>query len=413
MEVDNTMSLKRTTTLMGAVILALTASMPAAAQNLKGLQLFAPAEVTPYGQVKGPPAAEGFFFTWDNLRWSISNPEIASIGLANGARIVDVGIGVPPDYSIEVGRNVLQTNGMDTGALEAFSVSGDRFEVGRIIDDHGWMVSTYHLKPQAQYLYGSDVGVIFNDPQGLLIKLMALAGDPPPDPPYTVLEQPVVFSDIVAKNSVETWSVELMYIKRSRQMHRGGFFEFFGGLRYMEFDELFWVEGSGPGVIAGEDGPGQLEYLDSLNDSNWNTQADNHIFGPQVGLRWFNKWGRWMISTEGRFLAGYNSQTIRQHGALGTKAAIEAPNNGYPANGFNSRVHIDEFSPCGELRAELRWQATRAVSLRAGWTGVWINNIARPSNMINYEVPLMGINTGFNRQDVFINGVTLGVDINR
>ena len=80
---------------------------------------------------------------------------------------------------------------------------------------------------------------------------------------------------------------------------------------------------------------------------------------------------------------------------------------------FNSIRHIDEWSPVAELRAELRFQVTRSVSLRAGWTGTWVDGIARPSNMVNYEVAYMGINGNGNRQDVFINGLTLGIDVNR
>jgi len=43
---------------------------------------------------------------------------------------------------------------------------------------------------------------------------------------------------------------------------------------------------------------------------------------------------------------------------------------------------------------------------------MWVDAIARPSNMIVYEVPGMGINPAHNRQDVFVNGVNWGVDVN-
>ena len=33
--------------------------------------------------------------------------------------------------------------------------------------------------------------------------------------------------------------------------------------------------------------------------------------------------------------------------------------------------------------------------------------------MVNYEVAYMGINGAGNHQDVFINGLTLGIDVNR
>jgi hypothetical protein len=66
-----------------------------------------------------------------------------------------------------------------------------------------------------------------------------------------------------------------------------------------------------------------------------------------------------------------------------------------------------------ELRAGLRYKLTRAIDVGAGWTGIWVADVARPSSMINYEVPSMGILTEFNRQDVFIHGVSFTVTINR
>ncbi len=80
---------------------------------------------------------------------------------------------------------------------------------------------------------------------------------------------------------------------------------------------------------------------------------------------------------------------------------------------FTHADHIQEFTPAVELRAEAWYQLTRAVSVRAGWTGLWMDNIARSSNMINYQVPGMGIRSQFNRQDVFVHGWNLGLIVNR
>ena len=41
------------------------------------------------------------------------------------------------------------------------------------------------------------------------------------------------------------------------------------------------------------------------------------MVGPQIGLRWFKKQGRWMFTTEGRFLAGMNCQNISQQVDIG------------------------------------------------------------------------------------------------
>jgi len=41
------------------------------------------------------------------------------------------------------------------------------------------------------------------------------------------------------------------------------------------------------------------------------------------------------------------------------------------------------------------------------------DGIARSSNMINYTLPMMGINLDNNRQDLFIHGLNVGITINR
>jgi hypothetical protein len=334
------MLIKRTILWLGTVSLILAVGLPALAQDLAGLQLFAPVEASPYGG--GAKPKDGFFFVWDGLRWYTSKPDIATVKFE----------GLP--------------NPFDTGIMRSFSRSGDRFELGRIRGQHGWMVDILHVKPQTQYLY---------------------------------------LTGVKARNSVSTWSVELMYIHRSKQRHHGGSFEWFAGMRYMELDEDFNVDVEGlegvEGVEGeeGEEGEEDVEGVDAVegvDSANLYTRAENHITGPQVGLRWFRKRGRWMLSTEGRFFAGYNSQIIRQQGALGDIAR-----------------QVDEWSPCAELRAGVRFQATRSVSFRVGWTGTWLDNIARSSNMVNYEFPTTDAIGNGRRQDVFIHGLTIGIDINR
>ena len=79
-------------------------------------------------------------------------------------------------------------------------------------------------------------------------------------------------------------------------------------------------------------------------------------------------------------------------------------------------THVEyarELSPAVELRVEGRYQITRAISFHAGWTGMWMDGIARASSMVDYTVPAMGIDMSDNRQSLFVNGLTLGFDVNR
>ena len=127
----------------------------------------------------------------------------------------------------------------------------------------------------------------------------------------------------------------------------------------------------------------------------------------------------------------YNAQSLRQ---TGTIASELNPNTGLlnepslpghipeanvplalEATSFMHTRHKNEFTPGVELRLNLEWQWTRNISFGAGWTGLWMDNIARSSNLIDYQFgtsSLMGILADNNRQDVFMHGFNFGVLVN-
>ena len=82
------------------------------------------------------------------------------------------------------------------------------------------------------------------------------------------------------------------------------------------------------------------------------------------------------------------------------------------ATTFATSVHLTEFTPLVEFRAEAHVQMTRLISLKAGWTGMFMDNVARASDMVLYEVPALGILTNNNKQPVFMQGFNIGVELN-
>ncbi|HYW78446.1 MAG TPA: hypothetical protein VE890_02680, partial [Thermoguttaceae bacterium] len=118
----------------------------------------------------------------------------------------------------------------------------------------------------------------------------------------------------------------------------------------------------------------------------------------------------------------FNAQSVRQSGTLGselnpilTDRGVGEPDLMLPTD-FNHSARMWEWSPAVELRVEGIYQLTRAVSFRAGWTGLWIDGIARSSSMVDYSLGVnstMGILADRNNQDVFMHGWTIGFDINR
>ena len=411
---------------VGCLILVMAAG--AMADDIREMRLFGPPNVSPYGD--GPEPAEGFFFTFDGLYWWISTPEKTPIGFPDLTRNVYFG---PNDTDM-----VVQSNTHDTGFIKNFDTDGNRYEVGRIIDRWGWFVSHYNLSGQGTYDTLHDVDMVFVDdafgPAGSRL-LEGWYVDDPVAGTAVLRDLPVTFDEIDVVNRVEHWSVELNAVYRTRRKHHGGFFEFFAGCRYPEFDEEFKVDAigatlTGDSIDVWEDNnrdgtweEGTIDVGDdgfplrTLGNSRWRTRAENNIVGPQVGVRWFRQHGHWRLSTEGRFFAGFNNQNIHQTGVFGSQLDASQLIEGRPAvfdtTGFENEADALEFSPGAEFRIDLHYQLTRAISVKVGWTGFYLDGIARASSIINYEVPTMGLNMGNNRQDVFIHGLNIGVEANR
>ena len=423
--------------------------LPALGQGLQDMQLFAPAEYSSYGG--GVRAKEGFFFAFDYLRWSTSAPDGVPIGFPSAGR--------QGWYGPNTGDSVVQTNSLDTGIFSQQWENGERFEIGDRWDHHGWMLGTLRLKTNSSNdIIANGVSMVWDDPpQGQLSRRLLQGyylwpvGIPFPSDvpiqdriflfgvdvddvlPAVIRDLPVVFDDFKVENKNETWGVELMYSYRSHPQNHGGFFEFYAGARYLEFNDMFSVDARNriPGepedvVEAGDRVPYWTPGA-SLADSYWWTSADNHIVGPQVALRWFVTSERWTFDTSGRFVAGFNNQNLYQQGTLASRwtpgeiytSDLDADPEelqGRPLlmskTSFTHGAHASEWSPIIELRVNLQYQLTRGISVRGGWTGMWIDGIARGSALNTYRVPNMGLDLSDNRQDVFLHGFNGGVQWN-
>jgi len=415
------MLLKRTSLCVAIGLLVFLVAAPSYGQGPQGFQIFAPADVSTYGG--GQPPNEGYFFQFDGLWWSISPPEVGEVGFP-GTREVYYG---PDDDDMRI-----QSNTFDTAFIDSEFSAGNRFEFGRVEDRDGWFVSIYQMRDQTQTTTGFAVDMVFNDPafgnnQHLLEG--PVGNDPSTGLPVTKL-LPVTFDNILAENAIDTWGVEANYLHRFRTRHHGGTFELFLGARYLEFNDNFrFHTGVGDTETTGDDDDDDDDDDDTtttattttvpyfLGGSFWDTSAENHIVGPQIGLRWFKKRGRWTLSTEGRFMAGLNCQNFHQQVNMGPNLDPGSGTLFYPTvMGQTTATHVSyarEWSPLIELRLDARYQITRAFSFRAGWTGVWINGVARANNVIDYTVPALGIDLANNREDLFINGLTIGFDVNR
>lgn len=414
------MPFNRTSSFVAVGLLLCLLATPTLGQGPLGFQIFAPADVSTYGGEQEPN--EGYFFQYDLLYWSISAPEISQIG-APGTRNVYYG----PRDTAETNMRV-QSNTLDTSSFDSQFSVGNRIEFGRMEDRNGWLVGIFQQRDQTQNFTANSAAMVLRDPGSNGVPLIGetmLIGNVNNVSPYTppdFQQLPVIFNDVYVENAVDTWGVEANYLHRFLTCHTGGTFEMFLGARYFEFNDNFRVR-------TGDTTPiGNVPSF--LGGSSWDTSAQNHIVGPQIGLRWFKKRGRWTFSTEGRFVAGLNCQNIHQDVNLGPNL-----NPGVNSNGVytpfepktmspsvtTESAYAREFTPMIELRLEGRYQITRAISFHAGWTGLWMDNIARGSSVNIYSVPIppaegfnpTTIDMSKNGGNLLLTGLTLGFDINR
>jgi hypothetical protein len=434
------MSLYRTKPWLAVVVLAALAGASAHAQDVRDMQLFAPVEIDQFGC--GPRADQGVFFQFDGLYWWILPPELDPIGEPGLTRVVFLS----PDDS------TVQHNTLDNSNLTADATGGQRYEFGYIHGHHGLMASIFDLHNQTQRLAYSDIDIVFDDQPigpnnqprlfGFVADILEAETDSVTYFNLVLRNLPVTFEEVILRNEVNVWGTEVDYIYRTHSGGHGGIFEFLFGVRYLEFEELFSFEGYGDRFVLtrgdedDDDDPGgvPLEPGTILAESFWWADAENHIVGPQIGLRWFRQSHRWTWSTEARFFAGLNIQNLEQEGMLGTQLNDDFPADDvtllgasslrdfpfepltFGPTGYKHSATENEWSPGVEFRVDLNYKLTRAVDIRVGWTALWLDGIARASNLIDYsltETSIMGIDLDDNRQSVFMHGLNIGFNINR
>lgn len=395
---------------LAALLLVVLAGRPAVGQDheLRGMQLFEPTDVRPYGNWAQPRT--GFFLTFDGIYWHISPPDKTTIGFPGLTHQVLTDVPASPDQPDVQAVQTTEQNSLTTN-FRAKWKQGDRFELGYVGEHHGWLITTLDTARQTQWNAAQHAAIVFADPTfnghslletvyGSENGITTVTGDP--------LRSPVIFDQVSVANRTKFSGVEAAYLYRQHQLHHGGTIEWLLGARYFQLDDNFTVNAFGG----------------NLADSFWENEVKNRIVGPEIGLRYYKPFGRFALSSEGRFTAGVNTQSVHLNGILGS-TLTEAPTDDLAprlmrATGFNHTANFYEFTPLAEFRIEAHMQLTRLISAKVGWNAMYMDGIARASNMINYAVGSpngpMPITTEIgegNRQDVFVHGLTLGIEINR
>jgi hypothetical protein len=174
-------------------------------------------------------------------------------------------------------------------------------------------------------------------------------------------------------------------------------------------------------------GIGGVDTLTGLGQSSplqvgaWETDTFNNMVGPEFGLLFESQSGRWKLSSEFKFTAAFNWQNNLYRGSnfpdsIGAdylRATFNPSNTNTPTfntttgttstqpvnapplflqiygigqqNATNAAEHRFVFSPIGEWRLGAEFKVSQAITLHAGYTGMWLGSIARASTNTGYR----------------------------
>lgn len=209
----------------------------------------------------------------------------------------------------------------------------------------------------------------------------------------------VFFDQVTVRNRTEIDGVELMRMHELSTRHkleqgRWDNLRFNYGVRFLSIKDDFYFQGLGS----------------ILGRTTVDTDVENQIIGPQLALKWTRVDGPWNFILEGRGMLGYNIVDVDQYGVFGEEAIPGALNRSAVARATASvdGNRFEEFSPIGELRAQLQYRLSDSISLQAGYTAKFVGNIHRGSTATAWNAPDFGI---YDRKgDLFTNGLNLGVE---
>ena len=168
--------------------------------------------------------------------------------------------------------------------------------------------------------------------------------------------------------------------------------------------------------ITGVDTLTGLGQSTPLQVGAWETDSFNNMVGPEFGLLFETQSGRWTFSSEFKFTAAFNWQNNLYRGANfpdsigadylratftpattqtagGTTGVqtVSAPPlflqlyGVGQSNATNAAEHRFVFSPIGEWRFGSEFKVSQAITLHAGYTGMWLGSIARASTNTAYK----------------------------
>jgi hypothetical protein len=197
-----------------------------------------------------------------------------------------------------------------------------------------------------------------------------------------------------------------------------------GGFRYWNLNERLAFRTDSPSVVGPPDVFGTLDQFD----------CRNYFYGGQVGAQAEWRHNRIFIRTAGKVAIGAMHDVVVTNGQLvtndfngfGTPQVFPAGYLGMPTN--NGKISATRFAVLPEADLNIGVQVTRHLSLLAGYTFLYANNVVRPGDQIDRVINptqapgITGVPSTtvvgparpapqFNTSDFWAQGLNLGLEL--
>lgn len=138
------------------------------------------------------------------------------------------------------------------------------------------------------------------------------------------------------------------------------------------------------------------------------SQTENYLFGPQVGMRMELDWWKFTIGADPRFAATFNAY----EGSLANEN-LRFPGDPSTFQDFNEF----ELSPMFEMSAYLKFEVNKFFTVKAGYNFMHLFSVTRPVKNVNYNPKFDSTGSVFQLPlqdetvDMSLNGLTIGGEI--
>jgi hypothetical protein len=290
---------------------------------------------------------------------------------------------------------------------------GNRFDFGYMTSqNHGWYFSVMNIT-------GPNVSDTFRQERNNRFAEDAAPQEEAIDPPQDNNNRVTGARDYFLYDSLNIADLTNFEInktfRRKSQNAGGAVIESFIGFRMARFTDFYLNEeynrydedGIPVPPLPNPNDPDAPTPEDAEYEELISTRANlaNNLVGGQLGARWYDKRGRWLVSGELKFFALANMQHFEQHElSVYTDVDVGTGNDvdGETRDLIVSYDSAQEFVVGGELRAEAAYEVTRDFSLRFGFEVLQFGKgIGRGGDMTR------------NTEAVTLYGFTFGALLNR